>query len=902
MFKPLSSKLIFAVALLVIGFFMFAPAGKVSALDYADVKSDGWTFWVDAPQTDINSSNFTRIIANKDEAGQDQYAVFEYEKTTSGKKIFQQMPDYYAHAGAKDTCAAHIDWDTTNGSGKLWMQKGTCNGSWAGSGISLKPDIPADILEKASLENFGAEPIGCPTFGTLPTGQSYRNYNCPDGKSSVQDGIFKENERITPTADPTAGTGDDLGMTDCESWGNPIAFFVCPVIDGLFAAVRGLDGIITSLMIVDTDQIFTSSSTNAAKNNPDVITSTAYHQAWSSFRTIALGLVVIAALVIVIASAFGLEILDAYTIKKALPRVFIAVIGIALSWQITEFFINLSNDAGTAVRALIYTPFASLDDYKMYFSTQFITVFAFAAALWVYGFVILTFLLTALIGISIALLILIVREMIIIFCVIIAPVAIVCFILPNTQKFWSLWQKTFVTLLIVFPIISGFIALGRVFSMIAYADGTTGTVNNIIAFIAYFLPYFLIPLAFKMAGGVMATISGVGNDRSRGVFDRLSKGRQRAASKNMKKTQEGRRIEARGSKDGNLWQRGLYKATTRTNSASIAASTGYDGRFGFGERGKAAIESRRRIAKSEMQKTPEAIAMSQDDDALTAQTYETEAAAKEALNTRWAGNQARINRAIAAAKINGGFGRVQSRQAALARIDTGTGYGDVRDANGNLIMSGIDDLTDTLHRVSGGDVRTEADLVGYSNAITKQRGRNDLAPGYQNLLNAVHGYTPGTTARTQVITDGTGRTLAEAAFDSAGLYQLGTGKPAQLGDATAEMITGLIGSTNTEEIQRGAIKLMELQATLAGGATGDNQRAIHKILEQNGIDYNQDPTNIDQQISALAKARAGVPPPGTIGPLTAAQQAAADRLNASTLRARARVYDAQDPTLRQQTI
>jgi hypothetical protein len=88
----------------------------------------------------------------------------------------------------------------------------------------------------------------------------------------------------------------------------------------------------------------------------------------------------------------------------------------------------------------------------------------------------------------------------------------------------SLWK-----LLLIYPIIMALLAIGRVFAEIVQgAPGTQGLVEVIIKLVAYIGPFFLIPAAFKYAGGIFANIAGIVNDKERGPLDRLRKGRQKA--------------------------------------------------------------------------------------------------------------------------------------------------------------------------------------------------------------------------------------------------------------------------------------------------------------------------------------------------------------------------------------
>jgi hypothetical protein len=92
----------------------------------------------------------------------------------------------------------------------------------------------------------------------------------------------------------------------------------------------------------------------------------------------------------------------------------------------------------------------------------------------------------------------------------------------------------------MFPIISAFIAVGKVFSAVSLnPNGSdsfgfgSGTVMQIIGLVAYFLPNFLLPIAFRLATGVIGSIAGFVNDRNRGVFDRLKKYRGNSAERRM---------------------------------------------------------------------------------------------------------------------------------------------------------------------------------------------------------------------------------------------------------------------------------------------------------------------------------------------------------------------------------
>jgi hypothetical protein len=333
-----------------------------------------------------------------------------------------------------------------------------------------------------------------------------------------------------PDDSVTPGNQPDL---DCEArLLNPLTWLMCPLIEGANLAVQTLDNAITAQLTFDTtgqDSLLNEQSASGK----------ALFNTWASFRYISLGILVIIGLVMIISQALSFGIFDAYTIKKVLPKLLIGVIGISVSWYLCKFAIEIFNDLGVGVRSLLYGPFKNLGGVRV--DQRIVSMLGVAAGgaiigLGVIG--ILSFVVTALMAVIIAFGILVFRRILIILLVVTAPVAIACWILPNTEKVWKMWWDFFSRALVVFPIIALFIAGGRVIAQVATtapAGQSPGLLESTIAFIAYFGPYFALPAAFRLAGGAIATLGGVANDRSKGVFDRLKKGRQERMSDRFKR-------------------------------------------------------------------------------------------------------------------------------------------------------------------------------------------------------------------------------------------------------------------------------------------------------------------------------------------------------------------------------
>lgn len=673
------------------------------------------------------------------------------------------------------------------------------------------------------------------------------------------------------------------GADRCDAkFYNPLSWFICPVVDMAFGFIEHMDNAINTLMTVDTGSIF-----NSDNEREDRKTSSAYYEAWSAFRFIALGIVVIATLVVIVASAFGYELLDAYTIRKALPRVLLAVILISLSWQIMEFLITLTNDVGNGVRALIYAPFADFERAQIRFGEQSLFTLLFGAGMIAMGIGgLLSFIATAFLAVLVAFLVLVIREMIIITLVILAPIAFALLILPNTQKGWQFWQNTLTAMLVAFPIIAAFIAVGRVFSAVAFQNGEAGTLNSIIAFLAYFLPYFLLPLTFRMAGGILATIGNIANSSERGAFDRLKKYRQGKVAQNTQAMKEGKRFQEHGGKWIGMPTRGFNKTTQ-------GVAVGWKGRYGVGARGQEARDIANRNSMADIQKSPGWNAIQEDDDTLRALTYSSASEANKGLferniedaRTKLADGkitqaefsaaeiEARTsaNRAVKAAQSSIGFGRPQAIAAAQQLGVTGTGYRDQ------------DDMAETVARAAGGNTSSGAAMGGFLNFVNKQKGRHDLAPGATNLIKSVHAKMGESVPDLKPPKE-----QMHEAWNSGSLYQIANGKNAAMKNFAKHHLE-MLNSSDLNDKRKAAIALAEMQNMLPS-ASGANQEVIVDTMRQAGIDYNDRSMSIEEQI-VRATAQHGLPS-GHSGPVQPV-------ITAADLRGSARVYDREEMRTRQ---
>ncbi len=653
---------------------------------------------------------------------------------------------------------------------------------------------------------------------------------------------------------------------NCSVDFNPTTWLICPLISGMSAVVEGFDSYITSALTIDPCVYFNAStapdpscskqSSNTPASSQSNITSTGFYTAWSSFRDIALGLMVIGALIMVISQIVGFELLDAYTIRKVLPRIIIAAIGISLSWQLMQFLIQFSNDLGNGISYLIYHPFttgANSISNKGVVITNGVSsagaILSFAAITTLGIMATLSFVLVALVAAFLGFAVVVLRQILIIFLALLSPIAIAMFILPGTSKVWKLWWNTFFKALLMFPLIIGMIAIGRVFAAISSQNG--GSIGQFIAFIAYFGPYFIIPQTFKFAGGILSAAGGAAS-RTNKAFGKAAgeyRGRER------KRLAE---LGARGERFRHGKQTGF---SGFLNRRTIGISSGVGGRFGIGERGASKIE--------QIQKDRDVANLSEN---------------KSLMNLAQTSSEG-----IAILAASGGT--VQGARQARNRLKSLMVENDVADKIAKKPGATSDDIAVfRTNAEASAEAATQsgflqAQAVGFTTsnsrgafnaaAANKWRalgpiGANDfidegLSRAYSNsdTLKAEAAQTQAYNARKSGRTDiggvdkTTGKTSASDGFAKAGAHAVAR----DYGDSLKSQVNRLLrdlGGSNAKDSIDAAAQLAALRGAMGPDLPLSNQIIINDALEKAGVNLGSD-EDVATQLGALVASKSPTP-------------------------------------------
>ncbi len=338
---------------------------------------------------------------------------------------------------------------------------------------------------------------------------------------------------VIPQNIASAQGQDTISPTlDCQILdGNPLNWVGCPLITGLQTTASVLTTAIDGMLNIKAQRPDLTRPADPISNPPGLFDSPGFKTAFDNFRIIAIGMIILAGLIMVGAQALGLEIVDAYTFRKSMPRFGLAVVFMAVAWEALLFAVNLSNDLGSSIRAVIYQPFTNLGGdlgpaLQVGDSGKIASTLVSLAGIFIIGLpAVLSMVATAALVVGVAFIVLLVRQMLVIMLVITSCIAIICSIMPFTQSIWKLWRTTLISMLVLPAVLSGVIAIGRVFAVISYGSSFAGGIpllQQATAFVAFFGPFGAVPFIFARLGGALGNISGLVNNKTKGAFDRVS--------------------------------------------------------------------------------------------------------------------------------------------------------------------------------------------------------------------------------------------------------------------------------------------------------------------------------------------------------------------------------------------
>lgn len=349
----------------------------------------------------------------------------------------------------------------------------------------------------------------------------------PHAIDTNEDGFIGNGETgIVENGDGGNGGGD--GEDKCGDGGGAksLGWIVCPLMSWAGEAAEGFYNTFIEPSLRIEPQLFTGGSNNTLAG-------------WQTFQNIANIIFAILFMVVIFSQITGVGI-DNYGIKKILPKLIITAVLINLSYFICILLVDVSNIIGSWAKELFdgleqgLNP--SIADKDASFAGQAVGVakdiaktglvslgvagalVGMSGGIWGIGAAVVS-LFVSLMGVFVSMLMLFIllaaRQAAVVVMIVISPLAVVCYALPNTKNLFDKWLKIFKVLLLLYPIAGLLVGGGNYVSVLLLSIGLDGIFQAITAMLAGIIPIFFIPSLTRSAlagiGNLGAKISGVGN-------------------------------------------------------------------------------------------------------------------------------------------------------------------------------------------------------------------------------------------------------------------------------------------------------------------------------------------------------------------------------------------------------
>ena len=320
----------------------------------------------------------------------------------------------------------------------------------------------------------------------------------------------------TTTESSEADTSENTDSVEtCYDQVGALGWFVCPGTGVLSKAIDAIYSQIEKLLIVE------PVSTNE---------SSPIFQIWQILRDTTNIIFVIVFLIAIYSQITGLGI-NNYGLKKVLPKLIIAAILMNLSYIICAIAVDASNIIGANIQGLFENiqlqaiNTGGLGDVAGISWTQVAgaligggaiagLAIGVAGGLGALLWPLLGALLIGILSVLIGLLTLGLRHALISILIMIAPLAIICYLLPNTEKWFNKWKELFLSMLIFFPLFSLLYGAAQLagWALIASSVANGSLFGVVVGLAVQVVPLIMSISLMKMSGTILGKVSG-GLDR-----------------------------------------------------------------------------------------------------------------------------------------------------------------------------------------------------------------------------------------------------------------------------------------------------------------------------------------------------------------------------------------------------
>lgn len=415
-------------------------------------------------------------------------------------------------------------------------------------------------------------------------------------QNTYADPVTDTETSITAPENNSTDSTENSGFLDqetdvtCYDQVGAIGWLVCPTTGFLAKAIDGIYGVIQNFLNV------TPLSTD---------TDSPIYLVWEYIRNITNIVFIIFLLVVIYSQLTGVGITN-YGIKKTLPRILVVAILVNLSYLICALAVDASNILGASLGHVFTSIQESAAGGEVHYYSVYevvgsilkggglaglgITAAVATGSLWL----LIPVVFSGIVAVIAAFLTLAARQAIIVILIMIAPLAFVAYLLPNTEKWFGKWRDLLLQMLIFYPMFSVLFGASQLagWAIIASAgNGINGVFSVILGIAVQILPLFFAFSLLKTSNAILGKV----NELSRRPFAPAQKGvaawadSQRAHSKQKYQVKEANKYDLprrltkalADAKTKREQDTETYAARNKSRGQRIAATSVYgrDGKF-----------------------------------------------------------------------------------------------------------------------------------------------------------------------------------------------------------------------------------------------------------------------------------------------------------------------------------
>lgn len=330
-----------------------------------------------------------------------------------------------------------------------------------------------------------------------------------DGADDADDAGTSSETAVTTTANKPAMAPTTTSVNSgCKDSLGALGWLICPLTEKISEAVDWLYDKIEVILLI---------------NPVEMTDGEPIYELWKYFRAVTNVVFIIFLLVVVWSQLTGVGISN-YGVKKALPKLIIAAVMVNLSFIVCSIAVDASNIIGNGLRSVFEgiettamggeaaaTGGATASLTDIYAALAGGTAVAIGAAviaietgaIWM----LIPVALGAIVAVASGLVTIALRQAVVALLIMISPLAIVAYILPNTEQWFKKWRQLLTKMLVFYPMFSLLFGAANLAGWAIIASAKSGFTLMLGAAVQIF-PLFFSWKLMQMSGTFLNTING----------------------------------------------------------------------------------------------------------------------------------------------------------------------------------------------------------------------------------------------------------------------------------------------------------------------------------------------------------------------------------------------------------